>query len=65
MIERSWNFSNPEFTITFNGQELTKVRFDTYMNNEKCQGWAFVSNVYEDSILVQKTENRFYLLGNK
>ncbi|MEO6685317.1 MAG: hypothetical protein ABIN24_05105 [Dyadobacter sp.] len=65
IIDRSWALNNPEFTFLFNGQDTIKVRFDTYMNNAKCQGWATVSKVYENGQLLERTENRFFLIGNK
>lgn len=65
IIARSWALNNPEFTLEFNNQELTKIRFDTYMNNDKCQGWPSVSKVYENGVPVQKNENRFFVLGHK
>lgn len=65
IITRSWALHNPAFTLELNGQEFTKIRFDTYMNNAKCQGWASVSNVYENGQLLQKNENRFFVLGSK
>jgi hypothetical protein len=65
IISSSWALDNPEFTLELNNQELSKVKFDTYMNNAKCQGWASVSNVYENGQLLQKTDNHFFVFGLK
>lgn len=65
IITHSFNLNNPEFTIAVNGKDLTKLRFETYLNNAKCQGWPTVSNVYENGQLLEKTENRFFSLGKK
>lgn len=65
IISRSWALNNPEFNLEFNDQELTTIKFDTYINNAKCQGWPSISNVYENGQPLQKTENRFFVLGDK
>lgn len=65
IIHRSWILKNPEFTIDLSNQNLTTIKFETYMNNAKCQGWPTVSKVFENGQLIEKTENQFYLLGLK
>lgn len=65
IISRSWALNNPEFQLEFNDQKLTTIKFDTYINNAKCQGWPSVSSVYDNGKLLEKTENRFFVLGDK
>ena len=65
IISSSWTLDNPEFTLVFNNQELSKIKFDTYMNNAKCQGWPSVSNVYENGQLAEKTQNHDFVFGDQ
>ena len=58
IIERSWALDDPAFTLELNGQILTKIKLENYMNNARCQGWPSVSEVYENGQLAKKTENQ-------
>jgi hypothetical protein len=65
IIERSWTLKNPDFVIELDGEVLTSIAFETYINNDKCQGWPSISNVYEHGQRLQKEDYAFYILGRK
>jgi hypothetical protein len=62
LIEDSRRANDPEFSFELNGRILAKIRMETYINNAKCNGWANISNVYQNGEVVSRSPNWAYLL---
>ncbi|MCF2488057.1 hypothetical protein [Dyadobacter sp. CY347] len=62
LIEESRSANDPELSFELNGRVLTKMRMETYINNAKCNGWATISQVYQNGELVSRSVNGAYLI---
>ncbi|WP_157486784.1 hypothetical protein [Dyadobacter alkalitolerans] len=62
LIDESRRANDPELSFELNGRVLTKMKMETYINNAKCNGWATVSNVYQNGKVVSSSANGAYLI---
>ena len=62
LIEESHGAKDPEFSFELNDRVLAKMKMETYINDAKCNGWATISNIYQNGKVVSRSENGSYLI---
>lgn len=62
LIETSRSAGDPEFTFELNGRTLARMKLDTYINNARCNGWAAISEVYQNGEAIHRAPNGAYLV---
>lgn len=61
-IEDSYRLHDPEFSFELDGRILAKIKLETYRSHAKCNDWAKISKVYQNTETVSRSANGAYLI---